>query len=496
LPALNRLNPTLARNSPCTWAMEVVRFYRPRNPKGTPLWKLSETLYDRLRGEWEERFEAKFGFWRGLADEAVARYLDCGLPEFGFARLKCDGCRVERLLTFSCRTRQMCPSCGAKRGAIFGAFLREEVVEDVGHCQWVFTIPKIIRPYFLRNRELLGDLSRAAWETVLELMTEAAGDLSLRPGMVIVPQSFGSSVNFHPHIHSIVSRGGWTPTGDWIPIPYVDVDAAARLFRHKVLKFLRTADLLDEERTKLILAWAHNSGFSVHNSVVVQADDGEGLERLARYLARPPVSLERMEWDRARGEVIYRTARGHAEGRENRADGEERAGDFERLDELEFLARASDATARAAKAFHPVLRVLRGGGESEAAAGGGRWRGSERNEDRGNGDDERRRTNGRRSSRRQRARYRRAQRLAKKMGATHSQGLRSGPSRVPVRRHVPDCLRHHRAESHRQDSGAPGKDGGRIRDGWLGGRTSLAPPPRSGPRANRRLTPSHTNPKR
>jgi len=69
--------------------------------------------------------------------------------------------RRERLLTFSCRTRQLCPSCGAKRGVIFGAFLREEVVEPVGHAQWVFTIPKILRAYFLRNRELLGDLSRS-----------------------------------------------------------------------------------------------------------------------------------------------------------------------------------------------------------------------------------------------------------------------------------------------------------------------------------------------
>ena len=114
--------------------MELIPFYGPRNPRTTPLWKLAETLYERLRREWEERFEARFGFWRGLADEAVARYLDCGIPEMGFARLRCDTCRRERLLTFSCRTRQLCPSCGAKRGAIFGAFLREEVARAGGTC--------------------------------------------------------------------------------------------------------------------------------------------------------------------------------------------------------------------------------------------------------------------------------------------------------------------------------------------------------------------------
>lgn len=241
--------------------LEPAPFYRPRNPRSTPLWKLSETLYERLRGEWEDRFEARFGFWRGLADEAVARYLDCGIPELGFARLRCDSCRRERLLAFSCRTRQLCPSCGAKRGVIFGAFLREEVVEPVGHAQWVFTIPKILRSYFLRNRELLGDLSRAAWETVRALMAEAAGDPSVRPGMVVVPQTFGSSVNVHPHVHAIVSRGGWTKDGTWVPIPYVDSGAAARLFRHKVLRLLLAAGRIDEQRVELILGWGHTSGF-------------------------------------------------------------------------------------------------------------------------------------------------------------------------------------------------------------------------------------------
>jgi hypothetical protein len=126
----------------------------------------------------------------------------------------------------------------------------------------------------------------------------------------------------------------------WVPVPYVDSGAAARLFRHRVLRLLLAAGRIDAERVELILGWRHTSGFSVHNEVVVHAGDGEGLERLARYLARPPVSLQRMEWDREKGQVLYRTGRGHAE---ERGGEEERAGDVrndvERIDELEFLAR-------------------------------------------------------------------------------------------------------------------------------------------------------------
>ena len=57
-----------------------------------------------------------------------------------------------------------------------------------------------------------------------------------------------------------------------------------------------------------------NSGFSVHNSVTVGPDDVAGTERLARYLLRPPLSLERMSLD-ADGSVLYRRkARGRFGG--------------------------------------------------------------------------------------------------------------------------------------------------------------------------------------
>ena len=78
------------------------RVYRPRDPRKTPLWGLLDTLYERVKGSWEERFERKYGFRRGLADEAVARYLDCGVWDNGFARVKCRRCPQEFLVAFSC----------------------------------------------------------------------------------------------------------------------------------------------------------------------------------------------------------------------------------------------------------------------------------------------------------------------------------------------------------------------------------------------------------
>jgi hypothetical protein len=76
-----------------------------------------------VKGQWEERFESRYGFWRGFVDEQVRRYLDCGLFENGFARIRCPECAEEYLLAFSCKTRELCPSCSAERSAATAALL-------------------------------------------------------------------------------------------------------------------------------------------------------------------------------------------------------------------------------------------------------------------------------------------------------------------------------------------------------------------------------------
>jgi len=157
---------------------------------------------------------------------------------------------------------------------------------------------------------------------------EAIGVDGFRSGMVIVAQTAGDLLNLHPHLHGLVPRGGWGPDGAWVPIPYVDTDLAERLFRAKVLAFLKAEGLLSEERERLLLSWRHNSGFSIHYDVIVEPEDSAALERLARYLLRPPVSLDRLQWTDGSHEVAY--ARKAKDGQ---------PGEQKHLEALDFLAR-------------------------------------------------------------------------------------------------------------------------------------------------------------
>jgi hypothetical protein len=305
--------------------------YRPRQARKTALYQLVEKYYEDVKAVWEDRFEKKYGRWRGFIDYVVWRYLDCGIEEAGFARLRCSSCGRERLLTLSCKQRGICPSCDAKRAAAFAAFLKDELLENVGHCLWTFTLPKMLRPFFMRHRELLRNLARLAYETIKELMIDAAGDDKARPGVVAVPQSFGSVLNVHPHCHCLASRGVWDAQGQWLPIPYIDTVAAEKLFAHKILHLLKSKGLLTDERIELLRSFRH-SGFSVDASPTVWPQDTQGLERLCRYLLRCPVSLSRIHWTPGSKTLFYETQGFHDDPLSSHPKGET-------LDVLEFLAR-------------------------------------------------------------------------------------------------------------------------------------------------------------
>jgi hypothetical protein len=128
--------------------------------------------------------------------------------------------------------------------------------------------------------------------------------------MVGVIQTFASSLKWNPHIHSIASRGVWTPDGTWFPVPYVDEHRAELLFRHKIFRLLRDRGLISQERIDLLSSWRH-SGFSVHNRTTVYPNDSEGLHKLACYLMRAPVNLSRLRFDRDSGLLVYEPKPGH-----------------------------------------------------------------------------------------------------------------------------------------------------------------------------------------
>jgi len=263
------------------------------------------------------------GFFRPIVREVVEKYLDCGNPRSGFARIRCPDCHAEHLLTFSCKTRGFCPSCHAKRLEEWGEWMRETLLLDVPHRQVVFTIPKTLRIFFKFRRKLLGELCRSAVQT-LAVYFEALTGEELVPGIIVAVQTFGDRINFHPHLHLLVTEGGVDRAGIFHRIAHLDDSRLAEIFAREVLALLVSKELLSPEWAERILSWRH-TGFNVHSRV--RARTKPEAERVGKYMIRPVLALERLTFLEPEGKVGYRWGRDGA-GQET-------------MDYLEFIAHVT-----------------------------------------------------------------------------------------------------------------------------------------------------------
>ncbi len=297
--------------------------YRQRHPELTVFYRVFFYYFERFLREYEDRFEKEYGYFRPVIQDVVEKYLDCGNPMCGFARIRCPDCGEERLLMFSCKTRGFCPSCHAKRREEWGEWMREELLLDVPQRQVVFTIPKMLRLFLRYKRKLLNLLCLYAVQALLKFFHAATG-LELMPGVVAVIQTFGDRINFHPHIHVLMTESGTAPDGTFHRVSRFHDEVIQEIFTHEVFSLLLQKKLTGLPLVGKILCWRH-TGFNVHSQV--RAQTKSEAERVGKYMIRPLLSLKRLFFDETAGKVRYQYSR-HGSQEES-------------MDYLEFIDRVT-----------------------------------------------------------------------------------------------------------------------------------------------------------
>ena len=222
--------------------------YHPRRPQASPLFRLVADHLHRLQAVYDDRFARDYGPWRPVVARVAEQFLACGILEHGFARIRCDACAHEYLLAFSCKCRYFCPSCHAKRLAIWTQWLDSTLLAPVPHRQVVLTIPKRLRAYCLYRRRLLGEIARVATRTVTAAIRMLTGERGLAVGIVACLQTHGSRANWHPHLHLLVTDGGFRPDGTFVSWPAHDTAWLTEAFRRAVLRLFVRLALFDEDQ--------------------------------------------------------------------------------------------------------------------------------------------------------------------------------------------------------------------------------------------------------
>ncbi len=298
-----------------------------------------------------------------FVERAFRAYLACGLPSAGFTRLVCASCGHESILAFSCKTRLLCPSCSARHMGDGAAHFLDRVLPDVAYRQIVVSLPFEVRGLLAFRPLVLNAAVRLINDTVMAWQRERAGGPATRVGGISVLQRAGGALNVNPHIHLLVADGAWhaqtdgtlqfqsTPTPTLTEVAALAERIARRLTRMLYRRGLTVgededpspqppdplgsciqialglgyreqqgaaleiaSDEFPRPKNEAASLCAVAQGVNVHAGVVAPAGDRPALERLVRYLLRPPLSLKRL-WLREDGVVAYRLQRPDGRGR-------------------------------------------------------------------------------------------------------------------------------------------------------------------------------------
>ena len=135
--------------------------------------------------------------------------LACKSGQLGVNASQCTSCGHMEFHNNSCRDRN-CPNCQAVLKEIWVDKRRAEVI-DSPYFHVVFTLPHELNPLLCRNQKLLyGLLHQCCAQTLLELSADRKY-LGAKPGIIQVLHTWNQELDYHVHMHCIISGGGLTP---------------------------------------------------------------------------------------------------------------------------------------------------------------------------------------------------------------------------------------------------------------------------------------------
>jgi hypothetical protein len=327
------------------------RAYRRREPEKTLLHQVVSRHLESFLARATELADGR-GLPRFVERELRA-YLKCGLLEHGFVRVHCDACGKDALVAFSCKGRGFCPSCGGRRMAATAARLVDRVLPHVPMRQWVLSVPIRLRYQIAFDRDLCRRVRNIFVRAVLGFLRRRGLEAGVRfpeTGCVTAVQRFGGALNLNVHFHTLAFEGVYQRdlgggAFRFVSIEPPDVEELRSMvarIRSRITSLLRRrrAGSLDREEIALPepmdspslatcaaaslvqrvplgpssgqpiarrrrresadpIAFpkegcAEVDGFSLHANVRIAARDRPRLERLCRYLVRPPISDARL----------------------------------------------------------------------------------------------------------------------------------------------------------------------------------------------------------
>ncbi|OFZ14446.1 MAG: hypothetical protein A2X86_15725 [Bdellovibrionales bacterium GWA2_49_15] len=243
------------------------------------------------------------------------------------------------------------------------AHLVDHIFKEVPVRQWVLSFPFRLRYLMAYDPNIQSRVLEITVRSISSFYKQKAkrlGIASAETGAVTVIQRFGGSVNLNPHFHMLFTDGVMK-LGEFATMQVSDEDVhfVCQRLKTRIIRALQKRGLWDKDDENFELAqdklalnqmmggslqnrlafgekkgqkpaqvgkvierpWAlpsgprmsYQDGFSLHANVKIGRKNREGLERLARYVARPAYAKDRVERGKE-GQILWRLKKQWSDG--------------------------------------------------------------------------------------------------------------------------------------------------------------------------------------
>ena len=236
---------------------------------------------------------------RNTEMENIDKMINCGNPSFGGAMYGCSHCGKLKFVPFRCHSR-FCPTCGTKYAMERTTAMSFKLI-NVPHRHCVFTIDENLREFFLNDRSLLDCLFHSVSSVISHMFFKMNKSKNFTPGFIMVLHTFGRDLKWNPHIHCLISEGGYSDDGFWKNVRHFNYTYLRNAFRTALLNEMETRLDSSFKAVKSKCYREHKHGFYVYAKPNV-CDPKAVAKYIGRYLGRPVIATSRI--DKYDGEMV------------------------------------------------------------------------------------------------------------------------------------------------------------------------------------------------
>jgi hypothetical protein len=163
----------------------------------------------------------------------------------------------------------------------------------VPHRHIVISVASELWPYLKDNWDMLKVYQDSAIDALNDYLPKVMGEDSIRVGVIVILHTFGKDMKFQPHLHLIMTEGGFNSKNDFIPRVFIKADSFAEVWKYHVCMNLCHAGVPNRVtnwcfRNKRFYVWVHKDGRIKHPKVIARY--------LGRYVRHPAIANSRIDF--------------------------------------------------------------------------------------------------------------------------------------------------------------------------------------------------------